>query len=253
MRPTLALLLLLAAHASAQEATEPTPPPAPPEEAPAVLQPATIANAPLPTTDAPVQEPEHRSRFRWGLGGGIGWHSPYPAFGLSTEVRIGSQLTNFLGAYLAIGGHLGVGVGYNVAGLSASVNGTLIGHFTMAALLEVIVANRFWFAAGPAFGLGGMALGGLGIATTGGTITGVSAGGFKPGFDVRTGIGFHTPNARTGRRKGLSIGLDAMVLFHPTGRVTEVQVDLNGAEVTVVNARTLVTVTPMLTLGFETR
>ena len=138
----------------------------------AVLQPTTIANAPLPAADAPVEERHTGSRFRWGVGGGIGWQAPYSAFGLSSEVRIGSQLTNFLGAYLAIGGHLGVGVGYNVAGLGASVNGTLIGHFTMAALLEVIVANRFWLAAGPAFGLGGMALGGLGIATTGGTITG---------------------------------------------------------------------------------
>jgi hypothetical protein len=250
MRPTLALLLLLAAHARAQE----TPPPAPAtDEQPAVLQPTTIANAPLPAADAPVEERHTGSRFRWGVGGGIGWHAPYSAFGLSSEVRIGSQLTNFLGAYLAIGGHLGVGVGYNVAGLGASVNGTLIGHFTMAALLEVIFANRFWLAAGPAFGLGGMALGGLGIATTGGTITGVSAGGFKPGFDVRTGIGFHAPNARTGRRKGFNLGLEALVLFHPSAKVTEVQVDLNGAEVTVANARTLITVTPMLTLGFETR
>ena len=119
--------------------------------------------------------------------------------------------------------------------------------------VKLIIFNRFWFAAGPAFGLGGMALGGLGIATNGGTITGVSAGGFKPGFSVRTGVGFHAPNARTGRRKGFNLGIDALVLFHPTGKVTEVQVDLNGAEVTVVNARTLVTVTPMLTLGFETR
>jgi len=249
MRPTLALLLLLAAHARAQEttpaATEPQPP--------AVLQPTTIANAPLPATDTPVDERHTGSRFRWGVGGSIGWHAPYSAIGLATEVRLGSQLTNFLGAYLAIGGHLGVGVGYNVAGLAASVNGTLIGHFTMAALVEVIVADRYWLAVGPAFGLGGMALGGLGIATTGGTITGVRAAGFKPGSDIRTGIGFHAPNARTGLRKGFNVGLDALVLFHPTGKVTEVQVDLNGAEVTVVNARTLITVTPMLTLGFETR
>lgn len=246
----LVLAVALSSPAWAQEAQEVQ------EEQPTSPPPVVVAQPVVVVpVDAPVRKEsrEERARLRWGIDGAIGFHSPYGAFGLGLEGHIGTQLTNFLGAYLAIGGHLGVGVGYGVAGLGAQVSGTAIAHFTMAALIEAIIANHFWLAAGPAFGLGGMALGGLGIATTGGTITGVSAGGFKPGFDVRAGWGFHSPNPRTGRRKGFNLGVDVLVLFHPNGTVTEVATDFQGSQVTVERTRTLTTVTPMITLGYESR
>lgn len=239
MRRLLLVGALFSCAAFAQE--EPTP------------APVVIANPPL---DAPVAVEPARDpggRVRWGLGGGIGWHSPYGAFGLQLEGKIGTQLGSVLSAYLAIGAHLGVGVGAGVAGLGAQANGTLIGHFTMAALVELLLFHHLSIAAGPAFGLGAMGLGGLGIATTGGTITGVSSAGFKPGFDLRAGWGFHSPNPRTHRRRGFNIGVDVLTLFHLNGTVTEVATDFSGAQTTVQRAQTLVTVTPMLTLGYDSR
>lgn len=239
MRRALLLCTLISCAALAQEEAAP---------------PMVIANAPL---DAPVAaEPVHvdpGGRVRWGLGGGLGWHSPYGAFGLNLEGRVGTQLGSVLSAYFAIGAHLGLGVGAGVAGLGASAQGTLIGHFTMGALVELLLFHRLSVAAGPAFALGAMGLGGLNIAVGGGSITGVSAAGFKPGFDVRLGWGFHAPNPRTHRRRGFNIGVDVLTLFHPNGIVTEVETDFSGAQTTVERARTLVTVTPMLTLSYESR
>lgn len=191
--------------------------------------------------------------MRWGIGGGIGWHSPYGAFGLNLEGRVGSQLGAMLSAYLAIGAHIGVGIGGGLVGAGAQANGTIIGHFTMAALAEVLFANHLFAAAGPAFGLGAMGVGGLGIATTGGTITGVSATGFKPGFDIRAGWGFHSPNKLNFKRKGFNLGIDVLTLFHLNGVVAEVSTDFSGAQATVQKAATLVTVTPMITLSYESR
>lgn len=243
----LAGLTLTAGVASAQE-----PPPA---VAPAPLQPLVVANPPLqpdaPVDDTPRVDPG--GRVRWGLGGGIGWHSPYGAFGLNLEGRFGTQLGSVVSAYFAIGAHVGVGAGAGVVGVGAAANGTLIGHFTMAALVELLFAHHLSVAAGPAFGLGAMGLGGLGIAVAGGTITGVSAAGFKPGFDVRAGWGFHSPNPRTHKRRGFNLGVDVLTLFHLNGTVTEVSTDFSGAQTTVSKAQTLVTVTPMLTLSYESR
>ncbi|MFT3712120.1 MAG: hypothetical protein QM817_31135 [Archangium sp.] len=248
MRLTL-LAGLISCAALAQEAAQETPPP---------LEPATVANAPL---DAPVAAPapveevsvDPGGRVRWGLGGGIGWHSPYGAFGLNLEGRIGTQLGSVVSAYLAIGAHIGVGASAGVTGLGGAATGTLIGHFTMGALVELLFANHFSVAGGPAFGLGAMGLGGLGIAVNGGTITGVSAAGFKPGFDLRLGWGFHSPNPRTHKRRGFNIGVDVLTLLHPNGTQTEVTTDFNGAQTTVQKTSTLVTVTPMLTLSYESR
>jgi hypothetical protein len=257
MRRLLLLGAVISCAALAQEAAQDTPPPPPPSEAePApVLQPVTVANAPL-TDDAlkevlPVTDPG--GRVRWGLGGGIGWHSPYGAFGLNLEGRIGTQLGSVLSAYLAIGAHIGVGASAGVAGLGGAASGTLIGHFTMGALIELLLFHHLSVAGGPAFGLGAMGLGGLGIAVNGGTITGVSAAGFKPGFDVRVGWGFHSPNPRTHKRRGFNIGIDVLTLFHPNGTQTEVTTDFQGSQTTVQKTATLVTVTPMLTLSYESR
>jgi hypothetical protein len=256
MRRLLLLGALCSSLALAQDAA-PTPPPPPPSEqptAPPVEAQPVVTNPPL-VQDAPVTEAprDPGGRVRWGMGGGIGWHSPYGAFGLSLEGRIGSQFGSVLSAYVAIGAHVGVGAGLAGNGLGAAAQGTLIGHLTVAGLIELLFAHHFSVAAGPAFGLGAMGLGGLGIATTGGTITGVSAAGFKPGFDVRAAWGFHAPNPRTHRRRGFVIGVDVLTLFHLNGTVTEVVTDFNGAETTVSRSSTLVTVTPMLTLGYESR
>lgn len=200
-----------------------------------------------------LAEDDHGGRVRWGLGGSIGWNSPYPALALGLEGRVGAQLTQVLSAYAAFGGQFGVGAGAGVTGFGATANGTLLAHFTAAAIVELTLFNHLSIGAGPAFGLGGLALGGLGIATTGGTISGVSAAGFKPGFDLRAGWMFASPNPRTHRRRGFNIGVDVLTLFHPYGTVTEVVTDFSGAQTTVEKTRTLVTVTPMLTLGFDMR
>ncbi|MBL8914339.1 MAG: hypothetical protein JNM17_26775 [Archangium sp.] len=219
----------------------------------AYAQPLVIANDPL---DAPVNVEPARDpggRVRWGLGGGIGWHSPYGAWGLNLEGRVGTQLGSVLSAYFAIGAHLGAGVGIGAFGLNAGAQGTLLGHFTMGALVELLLFHHLSVAAGPAFGLGAMGLGGLNIAVNGGSVSAVSSAGFKPGFDVRLGWGFHSPNPRTHKRRGFNVGVDVLTLFHLNGIVTEVVTDFSGTQTTVQKAQTLITVTPMLTLSYESR
>ncbi len=246
-----ALVLVLAAPVFAQEA--PSPPPL--EEAPAPTdapfvpsyqQPGFVYATPAPAVD-------RGGRVRWGTSFNLGWHLPYHAFGLGLEVHLGWQFSRVFSLYGTLGGHLGLGLGVDTGGNQTRVDARLIFHGITAAIAEVMLGDRFYLGAGPAlaFGLFGMA--GLSASRDEGTVTAVGAYGVKPGVDLRLGLGFGRGRAPGFRRGGFNIGIDALLLFHPNTVFTRVHGDGQGGTVEVRENGTMVTVTPMLTLGYEAR
>lgn len=238
MNKTLLLTALVSASAFAQE-TPPPPPPAPPPSAPMVA-------------DAPMEDPG--GRVRWGVSGNLGWHLPQSAFTFGAEGRIGYQVTNMFGAYAIVGGTVGLGIGGNVSASGASVSITALSYYYFGAIAELMFGNLFYVGAGPVLANGALA----GVSASGGTsgaqVTTVVAAGLKPGLDVRLGLGFGRQRPPSFRRGGFNLGLDALILFHPNAIVGRATANSDGSAGAEVKTNELaVTVTPMLTLGYDGR
>ncbi|MFO0597888.1 MAG: hypothetical protein U0228_21480 [Myxococcaceae bacterium] len=241
MTKPILLTILVSAGALAQTATEAPPPPPPAADASATTAPA----------DAPIAE-DPGGRVRWGIGVGIGWHFPYSAFGMGLHGSVGYQVSNVFSAYLDIGTHFGVGLGATASSTGGSVSATGIGHLMVLAMAEAMFGNLFYVAGGGGIAYGGLATAGVGASTTGAAISTLTAGGVKPAFDLRLGLGFGKPKPDTHRRGGFNLGLDALLIIHPNALAVDVNGNSNGGSINV-NGPTLVTVTPMLTLGYESR
>lgn len=251
------LLALVALPALAQqvEPQQPQPPPPPPAEpfVPSYQQPGfSYGQTPQVVADD-VPRVDNGHRIRWGVSFNLGWHLPYHALGVGLEGRIGYQFNSVFSTYVTLGGHLGVGLGIGVTNTGASVSGTFIAHYTMGFIAEAFLGNHFYVAAGPAFGVGTFAVAGISASSAGGTITGVGAFGFKPGFDAKLGFAFGKQNPVTFRRGGFNIGVDVLTLYHPGAIYTRVEANEQGANVEVQFRDALWTVTPMLTLGYDAR
>ncbi|MFZ5441034.1 MAG: hypothetical protein ACOZQL_13585 [Myxococcota bacterium] len=192
--------------------------------------------------------------MRWGVSGNLGWHLPQSAFTIGAEGRIGYQVSNIFSAYAVIGATGGFGIGANVSATSASVSVTALSYWYFGALAEAMFGNLFYVAGGPVLASGALAGVAAGGGTGGAQVTTVVAAGWKPGIDVRLGMGFGRPNPTTFRRGGFNLGLDALVLFHPDALVGRVQANSDGSAGAEVKTNELaVTVTPMLMLGYDSR
>ncbi|TKC99910.1 hypothetical protein, partial [Polyangium fumosum] len=238
----------------------PPPPPAdtaaPPADT-AAPPAAPAAPAAPPKTEPNEETPEDPGgRVRWGVSGNLGWHVPQSMFTIGAEGRIGYQVSNIFSAYAAIGGTGGFGFSADVGfdGINVGVSG--ISYWYVGAIAEAIFGNRFYVGGGPV-----LARGALGGITTGVSIDGVAevteiaSAGFKPGLNLRFGLSTANPSGPSRRRGGFNIGIDALMLFHPSALFVTTRADgPNGSAGVSVRENTLgVSLIPMLTLGYDSR
>lgn len=242
MHRIIALLALCSWSALAQE-TPPPPPPAEPTHA---------------ATDAPMEDEGGRMRFGGSLG--IGWHIPSPALVFGGEARVGWQFSRMFSLFGAFGGSAGLGFGVSLPDSlkGASVSITAISYYYFAAIAELVFGDRFYVGGGPVLASGAYVGATVAAdASTGatGSVATTTAVGFKPGLDLRLGLGFGRPNpAHHLRRWGFNLGIDALILLHPNALITTVSADSNGNAGVGVDSRGLAaSVIPMLTLGFDAR
>lgn len=237
MKKTLLLAALVSASAFAQE----TPPP-PPEAPPAA------ASEPAPV---PAAEPASAGRIRWGVSGNLGWHFPQSAFTFGAEGRFGYQLSDMFGVYGIFGGTAGFGFGGSVSGNSASVSATALSRWYLGAIAELLLGNTFFVGAGPVFANGGLA-----GAVVSGSPDGVGTAVFAdsgPSFGLDVRLGVQLGRKTEVRKSGFSLGLSALTLLHPDATVVRTQAGMNGGTIDVTTTELMVTVTPMLMLGFDWR
>lgn len=250
MKTILLLSTLVCCSAWAQEelSAPPMPGPTPPPVA-------------LDTTTMP-QEPQHDEggRVRWGISGNLGWHLPPSAFTLGLEGRIGYQASNVFSAYAIAGMTAGFGIGINtVPGVDtqgANINLTALIYYYGGALAELMFGDTFFIAGGPVIASGAFTTGSAYASSDGvGEVRNITAIGLKPGIDVRLGFGFGNARRPSFRRGGFNISLDALILFHPDAIVSTARADgpNNSWNAGVSYGATIVTVTPMLMLGYDSR
>jgi hypothetical protein len=137
------------------------------------------------------EDPGRRIRLGFSFDGGLHLLEPMGVFG--TEAHIGFQVTNVFGVFGVVGGKFGFG-----AAGSQMISGYL------ATLAELFFLDVFYVAAGPALGV-------TSISTRAFSTTGPA-----PGVDLRFGIGIGRERLGWFGRGGLNLGLDAMLLFHPS-------------------------------------
>jgi hypothetical protein len=212
-----------------------------------------------PSSDAPQTTPAPPSastgHLRWGVSGNIGWHIPQPALSLGSEGRIGYQINSMFGAYATLGGLFGIGFGVsgNASGGTASV--TAFSRWYIGAIAELFLSDLFFVGAGPVFANGGFA-GVTASASANGVGGQVRAhAGPAIGLDVKLGLQLgKQPEGPGTRKSGFSLGLSAMTLFHPNTAVVTTQAATTGSGTIDVSTNELmVTVTPMLMLGYDWR
>ncbi len=252
MRMRFAMLgALLAVNALAQEETSPPPlvTETPAQEQPWVpsYQRPDFAYAETSTLEDPG------GRVRWGLSFNLGWHLPYHAFGLGLDLHVGHQFSRNFALYAFTQGQLGFGLGVETGEGGASVSARFLAHLVGGAIAEVTLGDHFYLGAGPAVGYGVFGMAGINVADAQGTITGVGQYGFKPGIDLRAGFGFGKARAPRFRRGGFNLGVDVLILFHPDTIFTRVRAGSTGGSVEVRENGWMTTVTPMLTLGYDSR
>lgn len=207
---------------------------------------------------APLVDPciDPGGRVRWGVSANLGWHLPQSALTLGLEGRAGYQVGRVLSLYGVLGVTGGLGLGATINTQSTTIRATGLFYGYLGALAELMLGDRFFIAGGPV-----IATGTLAGVSTGADASGVAqlttswAVGLKPGFDVRLGLGFGRARAPSFRRGGFTLGLDALVLFHPNGVVGRATLDTNTGDfgAAVQRSEALTTVTPMLMLGYDAR
>jgi hypothetical protein len=198
--------------------------------------------------------PSSTGRLRWGLSGNAGWHIPQPALSLGTEGRIGYQFNSMFGAYATIGGLFGFGFGGSASATGGTASVTAFSRWYLGAIAELLVSDLFFVGAGPVFANGGFA-GVTASASPDGVGGAVFAhGGPAFGLDVKLGLQLgRQPDGPGTRKSGFSLGLSAMTLFHPNTAVVRTQAGMGGGSVDVSTTELMVTVTPMLMLGYDWR
>ncbi len=243
MNKTLLLTALVSASAFAQEAMPPPPPPPPPQP---------VAMAPAPA-DAPMEDPG--GRVRWGVSGNLGWHIPQSAFTIGAEGRIGYQISNMFSAYAILGGTAGFGIGASVSVTGASASITALSYYYLGAIAEFMFGNLFYVGAGPVIANGGLVgVSGSGSTTGNSEAMAIAHGGPMPGLDLRLGLGLGRQHpAPSFRRGGFNIGLDALILLHPNSTVIREKTVNGTSQGSITTNELAVTVTPMLTLGYDGR
>lgn len=241
-KPLLLTIVLVSASAFAQETAPPPPPPQP-------------VASPVRPVDSPMVEEDPGGRVRWGISGDFGWHIPQSAFTFGAEGRIGYQISNMISAFAIAGFTVGLGIGGSGSATGASVSLTALSYYYFGAIAEFMLGNLFYFGGGPVLANGALA----GITANGGTngggFTTVADAGLMPGLDLRLGLGLGRQNpAPSFRRGGFNLGVNALILLHPDTVVGRAQADSMGNVGAEVKTNELVvTVTPMLMLGYDSR
>lgn len=243
MNKPLLLTILVSASAFAQETAPPPPPPQP------IASPVRA--------DSPMVEEDPGGRFRWGVSGNLGWHFPTSAFMLGAEARAGWQISNMFGAYLIGGGTVGIGFGVTTAIQGATVSATVLSYGYFGAIAELMLGNLFYVGGGPVLANGVYVSSSVGASADGvAEVKGIVSAGWKPGLDLRLGLGLgRVAGPPSFRRGGFNLGINTLILLHPNSIITTVRADgpngSAGASVTT-NGLTA-SVIPMLTLGYDAR
>jgi len=240
-------------------AAPPPPPPAGQTAAPPPPPPVWTPQAPMgqpaaPTDGEPGMDPG--GRVRWGVSGALGWHFPQSMFTVGAEGRVGYQVSNIFSIYGALGGTGGFGFGASVGFEGVEVNLNVISYYYLGAIAEAMFGDRFYIGGGPV-----IASGVIGGFTSGVDFDGVAyvteqhSAGFKPGLNVRFGLGVGKPRAPSMRRGGFNLGVDVLTLFHPSSVFIKTRADgPNGTAGASIQSEGLgVSVVPMLTLGYDAR
>ncbi|MHB8877509.1 MAG: hypothetical protein ACYC8T_27780 [Myxococcaceae bacterium] len=210
--------------------TEATPPPA----APPPSEPAAPVAAPAEATAPDAAPPEgeapsvvaYGGRVRFGASAGLGAFLNPGAVMFGAEGRVGYQLDQMLGAYVAFQEAGGIGLTANSGG--GSVTG--VGYWRLALVGEATLGNRFFVGAGPALLNGAWATVGANVSNGSANAGVTTVSGYVPAANVRLGIGFGSPNA-SGRRTGFNMALDTTFAFSAGG----------------------MSIAPLLVFGFESK
>ncbi len=236
---------------AADEAAAPPPPPSGGTETAAPAETPKAAEAPKEEKPA-----DPGGRVRWGLSSGFGWHAPASMFTINGEGRIGYQISNMLSVYGAIGGTAGLGFGVEAGfqGASVTASALAIGYF--GAIAEAMFGDLFYAGGGFVLARGSYAGTSIGASSAGvAEVSSVTSVGFKPGLDIRFGLGFGKPSGPSKRRGGFNLGIDALILFHPSSVSVITRADgPNGtAGASVTETGVTIGFVPMLTLGYDSR
>lgn len=230
-----ALSLTLSVAAWAQEA----PPPPPP-----VDQPVPAAEPPMPSS----------MRFRWGVGGDIGYFIPVNILDFGAQAHFGVQLNETLAVFGELGFLFGVGIGGSASSNGASVSVAALGFWDLGVMAEATFSDHFFLAGGPMLFGGGWTAVSQSATSSGNTNQQVVAAGgdVLPGVDVRVGYTFGGRNPETGRRSGFTLSLDAKVMYATVSSVSQ-SAGSTGASQSVNVGDHQIGITPMLLIGYEAR
>jgi hypothetical protein len=212
--------------------------------------------APNAMPEAPQEPEDLGGRVRWGISGNLGWHLPQSMFTIGSEGRIGYQVSNMLSVYGAIGGTAGFGFNADVGFEGVKVSLNAISYYYLGAIAEAMFGDLFYVGGGPVIASGAIAGITTGVSADGvAEVTEVASAGFKPGFNVRFGLGFGKPTRPSMRRGGFNLGVDVLTLFHPSSIFVTTRADgPNGeAGASITTTGLAVSVVPMLTLGYDSR
>jgi hypothetical protein len=202
----------------------------------AVLSTAALAQQP---GDAPLVLEDLGRRVRWGLSASVGLIVPLTGFMIQAEARFGYQASRQFGAFI-------------VGGAGTGFGGTYFIH--TGAIVEFTPVDFFYLGGGPVAAWGRLArfnAGGTGLVTVSEPAAAGFNGVWKPGLSVR--LGFSTAQSRppTFRRPGFTFGFEGLLLFHTDMTLGWSQRPSFSPPVTT--TQSMVTITPMLTLGFDSR
>jgi hypothetical protein len=162
---------------------------------PALAQEAATPAPAVPVEfTAPTGEAEP-GLFRFGINANLGVLltsvGVAPLAGL--EIRFGHQFGRVFGLHAELAG----------------VGGLIVLGGLLGALAEFTLGDHVWIATGPAVGLG------LGTPSTPPGIEHATFGGLWPAWRVKLGYTFGDRDPATGRRSGLTVGLDLVILRSP--------------------------------------
>ncbi|MDP1824287.1 MAG: hypothetical protein Q8L48_13620 [Archangium sp.] len=188
-------------------------------------------------TDAPLEDTG--GRVRWGLSASVGAILPIGQLLLQAEARLGYQPSRQFSAYLSGGGSLGVG-------------GSFLIH--AGAIAEFSPVDFFYLGGGPVAAWGRLAMfnfGGTGLVSVAEPPAAGFSGVWKPGLSLRFGFATAASRPPTFRRPGFTFGFEGLLLFHTDMTLGWSRQPIFSPPVTT--TQSIVTITPMLTLGFDSR
>lgn len=202
----------------------------------ALLSSAALAQQP---DDAPVLQ-DLGDRVRWGLSASLGLVVPLAGLMIQAEARFGYQVSRQFSAFI-------------VGGAGTGFGGTYFIH--TGAIVEFCPVDFFYLGGGPIAAWGRLAMfnnsgSGTGLVTVGEPPSAGFSGVWKPGLSVR--FGFSTAQSRppTFRRPGFTFGFEGLMLFHTDMTLGWQQQQFRPP---VTTTQSVITLTPMLVIGFDSR